>query len=152
FGTGTNQVRPANDPAYSDSRNPTGAASGDLGGTYPGPNVVRIQNNVVEPGTLTDGQVYMWDNASSRLMRKSAGGDVNGRYDALAINAGAVTNAKMANMPLKTIKGNNSTTTAGPPVDMTPIQLLQILPTFTTTTSGIVPPSSATYNQIFRGL
>jgi hypothetical protein len=48
------------DSRLSDSRTPTGAASGDLGGTYPAPSVVKLQGFSVATATPITGQSLGW--------------------------------------------------------------------------------------------
>ncbi len=56
------------------------------------------------------------------------------------ISAGAVTNAKMANMATSTFKGR-ITAGSGPPEDLTSTQATSLLNTFTSTLKGLVPLS-----------
>lgn len=44
---------------------PTGTASGDLSGTYPSPEVAKIQGNAVSSTPPTDGYALVWNTATS---------------------------------------------------------------------------------------
>jgi hypothetical protein len=57
---------PAPVPVIPTSLPPNGPASGDLGGTYPGPSVVAVQGRAVQNVLPTDKQILVWSNANSR--------------------------------------------------------------------------------------
>ena len=50
---------------------PGSVASGDLGGTFPGPTVAKIQGNAVAAGVPSDGQILSWDGASTSWKAKT---------------------------------------------------------------------------------
>jgi hypothetical protein len=86
LGTSASTACAGNDSRLSDSRAPTGAASGDLGGTYPSPTVTQARGlrETSGPTTLTigamgDGEVAIRSGSTFVTLAAPAAADRQGR-------------------------------------------------------------------------
>lgn len=74
YGTTGGTICQGNDSRLSDSRTPTGTASGDLSGTYPSPSVDGLQGRSVSAAAPSDGQVLSWDAGGAAWTPADVGG------------------------------------------------------------------------------
>ncbi len=94
----------------------SGTAGGDLSGTYPNPNVVKLQTRDVSSTAPTSGQVLKWNGTA--WTPSTDNGDVYTAGDAINITAGAIgvtdgsiTTAKLATNAVTTVKINDANVT-----------------------------------------
>ena len=77
------------DSRLSDSRTPTGAASGDLGGTYPAPEVIKLRGYSVSLTSPSDNQAILFNSTATAFQNSTLTvGTISGLSTDLAAKAG----------------------------------------------------------------
>jgi hypothetical protein len=86
LGTSASTACAGNDSRLSDSRAPTGAASGDLAGTYPSPTVTQARGlretsgpTTLTAGTIADGEILIRSGSTLVSVTAPAAADRQGR-------------------------------------------------------------------------
>ena len=110
----------------------TSDITGTNSGTNTGDQTITLTGGVTGTGTGSF--------VATVITNANLTGDVTSIGNATTIAANAVTNAKAAQMPATTIKGNNTGSLANAS-DLTVAQVNAILPVFTATLNGLVPLS-----------
>jgi hypothetical protein len=118
-GAVANTVAAGNDARFTDSRAPSGAAGGDLSGTYPNPSVAKIAGKAVVLTTPAAGEVLKYDgtnfvngSAADATKLPLAGGTMSGAIDMGSqnlTNVGYITMSASKNLHLS----NNASDPAG---------------------------------------
>lgn len=113
YGTTAGTAAQGNDARLSDSRTPSGAAGGDLGGTYPNPtlNTVAVNKGGTGQTSYTDGQLLIGNSTGNTLTKATL---TSGNGIAVTNGAGTISlAADFGSVATKVTEGGTTVLKAG---------------------------------------
>ena len=145
----------------------TGLSIASATGAVTLPAALRLGGQASDPAAPPDGTIWL-NSTTGEVKMRSAGatvviatggigltdgdkGDmtVSANGTVWTVDAAAITNAKLANMPSATFKGRVAAG-SGPATDITAAEAASILPVFTATEKGLAPASSGGTTTFLR--
>ncbi len=145
----------------------TGLSIAATSGAVTLPAALRLGGQASDPAAPPNGTIWL-NSTTGEVKMRSAGatvviatggvgltdgdkGDitVSSNGTVWTVDAAAITNAKLANMPSATFKGRVAAG-SGPATDITPTEATSILPVFTATEKGLAPASSGGTSNFLR--
>jgi microcystin-dependent protein len=142
----------------------TGLSIAGASGQVTLPAAVKLGGQASDPAApldgmmwlnTTTGEIKMRSNGASVVIAAAGGitdgdkGDITVAGGLWSVDAGAISNTKLAIVATATLKGR-STAGTGAPEDLTPVQVATMLPTFTSSTKGVVPGSGGGPDNFLR--
>ncbi len=142
----------------------TGLSIGGGDGQVTLPAALKLGGQATDPAVPVDGMIWL-NTATGEIKMRSNGtsvaiapaggiadgdkGDITVAGGVWSVDAGAISNANLANVATSTLKGRGSAGT-GAPEDLTAPQVASMLPTFTSSSKGVVPGSGGGADNFLR--